>query len=177
MEKIPADDRLSQKLQLPQRTSCNRIERVCFADDVPTAYCVDTIHENLLPKGLKEQTFQNSLFELLSKSGHPVSHTESYITPTLLTQQELPELNSESAYFLLFEELNYDVSGFPVCCSNDYYTSQVFEFKIIRSVPWTDSKNHSTRGRNHGIPSAKPGNGPRLSKGNPQNARDLLGFG
>ena len=88
-----------------------------------------------MPKGLKEQTFQNSLFELLSKSGHPVSHTASYITPTLLTQQELPELNSESAYFLLFEELNHDVIGFPVCYSNDYYTSQVFEFKIIRTRP------------------------------------------
>ena len=88
-----------------------------------------------MPKGPKEQTFQKSLFELLSKSGHPVSHTASYITPTLLTQQELPELNSESAYFLLFEELNHGVIDFPVCYSNDYYTSQVFEFKIIPTRP------------------------------------------
>ena len=88
-----------------------------------------------MQKGLKEQTFQNSLFELLSKSGHPVSHTASYITLTLLTQQELPELNGESVYFLLFKELNHGVIGFPVCYSNDYYTSQVFEFKIIRTRP------------------------------------------
>jgi GntR family transcriptional regulator len=49
-----------------------------------------------------------------------------------LTKQELPELNSESACFLLFEEAKYDVSGIPVCYSNDYYSNQVFEFKIIR---------------------------------------------
>ena len=135
VEKIPADERLSQKLQLPQGTSCYWIERVRFADDLPAAYCIDVIPENLLLDGLKGQVSQNSLFELLSKSGHPVSHTESFITPTLLTQQEFPELNSESAYFLLFEEVNYDVSGFPVCYSNDYYSSQVFEFKIIRKRP------------------------------------------
>ena len=135
VEKIPADEWLSQKLQVPQETSCYWIERVRFADDVPAAYCIDIIPEDLLPKGLKDQAFRDSLFELLSKNGYPVSHTESYITPNLLKQHELPELNGESAYFLLFEEVNCDISGFPVCYSNDYYSSQVFEFKIIRKRP------------------------------------------
>ncbi|MDG2196528.1 MAG: hypothetical protein P8O70_06520 [SAR324 cluster bacterium] len=44
-------------------------------------------------------------------------------------------MNSESAYFLLFEEVNYDIGGFPVCYSKEYYSSQVFEFKIIRECP------------------------------------------
>ncbi|MAH64647.1 MAG: hypothetical protein CMN54_14640 [SAR324 cluster bacterium] len=41
VEKIPADEWLSQKLQVPQETSCYWIERVRFADDVPAAYCID----------------------------------------------------------------------------------------------------------------------------------------
>ncbi|MDG2196527.1 MAG: UTRA domain-containing protein [SAR324 cluster bacterium] len=68
VEKIPADEQLSQKLQLPHGTSCYWIERVRFADDVQAAYCIDVIPENLLADGLKEQVFRDSLFELLSKS-------------------------------------------------------------------------------------------------------------
>ena len=79
MDKIPADERLGQKLQLPQGTSCYWIEKVRFADDVPAAYCIDVIPENLLPDRLKEQVFRDSLFELLSQSGHPVLHTESHL--------------------------------------------------------------------------------------------------
>ncbi len=56
-----------KNFQLPQGTSCYWIERVRFADKVPAAYCIDVIPENLLPDGLKEQTFRDSLFELLSK--------------------------------------------------------------------------------------------------------------
>ena len=55
VEKIPADEWLSQKLQVPQETSCYWIEKVCFADDVTAAYCIDVIPENLLPDRLKEQ--------------------------------------------------------------------------------------------------------------------------
>ena len=54
-DKIPADKQLGQKLQLPRGTSCYWIEKVCFADDVTAAYCIDVIPENLLPDRLKEQ--------------------------------------------------------------------------------------------------------------------------
>jgi GntR family transcriptional regulator len=73
---------------------------------VPATYSANVISENLLRVVLKEQTFRESLFALMSSSRHPVSHAESLITPTLLTKQELPELQSELAYFLLFEDVN-----------------------------------------------------------------------
>jgi GntR family transcriptional regulator len=34
--------------------------------------------------------------------------------------------------FLLLKGIFYDISGIPVCYSNDYYSSNVFDFKIIR---------------------------------------------
>jgi GntR family transcriptional regulator len=129
---IEADEALALKLQVALGTACYRIERVRLADSVPAAYCIDIIPQHLLPSALSQASFAESLFDLLSEHHHPVSHTESRITPTVLTRDDLPELESEQAFFLLFEEVNYDVRGVPVCYSNDYYSSQVFEFKIIR---------------------------------------------
>ncbi len=132
VQQVPADETLAQKLSIASGTPCYRIERVRFADEVPAAYCIDIIPAPYLPHQATEEALQGSLFELLEVNEHPVSYTESYISPTLLTQQDLPELPDRQAFFLLFEEINFDTSGLPVCYSNDYYSSQVFEFKIIR---------------------------------------------
>ena len=76
--------------------------------------------------------YKGSLFDLLAQNGHLVSHSESTLRPTMLTKRDFPEMKDSVGLFLLLEEIFFDISGIPVCYSNDYYSSNVFDFKIIR---------------------------------------------
>jgi GntR family transcriptional regulator len=50
----------------------------------------------------------------------------------MLTKRDFPEMEESVGLFLLLEEIYNDISRIPVCYSNDYYSSNVFDFKIIR---------------------------------------------
>lgn len=130
IKSFPADDVLTEKLQLEPGAPCYWIERIRKADNSLAAYCIDILPKNLIPKATKKD-FEGSLFDLLESHGHIISHNESTITPTILTPRDLPELK-HITLFMLFEEIVYDTKGIPVCYSNDYYNSEIFDFKLIR---------------------------------------------
>ena len=90
------------------------------------------IPKNIISDNLEKIDFKGSLFDLLAQNGHIVSHSESTLRPTMLTKRDFPEMKDSIGLFLLLEEIFYDISGVPVCYSNDYYSSNVFDFKIIR---------------------------------------------
>ncbi|MBU2512585.1 GntR family transcriptional regulator [bacterium] len=127
---FPADDGLAVKLAIEPGTPCVWVERVRKADDALAAYCIDIMPKHLLP-GAKRKDFEGSLFELLEEHGHIISHTESTITPTMLAPRDLPEIK-HITMFMLFEEIFYDTKGSPVCHSNDYYSSEIFCFNLVR---------------------------------------------
>jgi len=123
---------LSDKLELNEGASCLWVERVRRTDDAIAAYCIDILPRHVLPESVKSEELSHSLFTLLARQGHTVSHTESILHPTMLTQRELPELQSQVAMFLMFEEVVYSTRGHPLIYCNDYYSADVFEFRISR---------------------------------------------
>lgn len=132
VKKIKAGDSLSQKLQIDPEDDCFWVERVRRADDVVAVYCIDIIPVSMLPKGMKEEEFKGSIFASLERAGHIVSTTETILQPTILTPRDLPELEAKIGMFLLLEEIYYDTAGIAVCYSNDYYSTEIFDFKITR---------------------------------------------
>ena len=129
---ITAKAELSDKLEVKEGTSCLWVERVRCTDEVIAAYCIDILPRHLLPEQIKSEVLAHSLFTLLARQGHTISHTESTLHPTLLSQRDLPELKNRVAMFLLFEEVVYSTRGQPLIYCNDYYSADVFEFRISR---------------------------------------------
>ena len=129
---FPAEKFLAEKLQIAPAEPCYWVERVRRADEAIAAYCIDIIPVHILIEGVEEQDFKGSLFELLAQSGHLISHTESTIHPTTLTSRDLPEMAKKIGLFLFFEEIYFSTDGTPVCYSNDYYSAEIFDFKMIR---------------------------------------------
>ena len=127
---FPADDKLAAKLAIKPKDLCVWVERIRKADDALAAYCIDIMPKYLVPD-VKRRDFEGSIFELLEEYGHIVSHTESTLTPTMLAPRELPEIK-HITMFMLFEEIYYSTKGVPVCHSNDYYSSEIFCFNLVR---------------------------------------------
>ena len=127
-----AEPHLAEKLQIIPEERCYWVERVRRADEEIAAYCLDILPIKFLSPQLREEDFHGSLFDLLAEHGHLISHAESNILPTTLTQEELPELQVDRALFLFFEEIYYNTQGIPVIYSNDYYSAEIFDFKMIR---------------------------------------------
>ena len=96
------------------------------------AYYIDIILKSILSDSLEKINYKGSIFDLLSQNGHIVSHSEITLRPTMLTKRDFPEMEESVGLFLLLEEICNDISRIPVCYSNDYYSSNVFDFKIIR---------------------------------------------
>ncbi len=128
---LPADEELAERLQIEAGDEVAKIERVRRADNALAAYCIDIVPKKLLPDATEEE-FSGSLFELFGEHERIVSHAESVLRPTVLTRRDLPELKSEVGLFLLFDEVFYDSRGVPLCYSNDYYSADIFDFRIVR---------------------------------------------
>ncbi len=127
---FPADPELATKLHLEEGDPCHWIERIRKADDALAVYCIDIIPKKIIPSA-KKKDFDGSLFVLLEKYGHIISHTESNIQPTILTPRDLPELK-HIGMFMLFEEIYYNTTGTPVSHTNDYYSAEIFKFNLLR---------------------------------------------
>jgi GntR family transcriptional regulator len=128
---IPAGE-LSDKLNVGDKDPCVWVERVRRANDEIAAYCIDIIPKSILSDSLEKIDYKGSIFDLLSQNGHIVSYSGSTLRPTMLTKRDFPEMEESVGLFLLLKGILYDISGIPVCYSNDYYSSNVFDFKIIR---------------------------------------------
>jgi len=128
---MPATRDIAEKLHIEIGEEVARIERVRRADGALAAYCIDTVPKKLLPN-VTEEGFSGSLFELFDQHDRIVSNAESSLHPTVLTRRDLPELKAEIGLFLLFDEVFYDSRGVPLCYSNDYYSADIFDFRIVR---------------------------------------------
>ena len=131
VSRYASDDNLAEKLQIKSGDEVVKIERIRRADNAIAAYCIDILPSSLLPN-VSDQVFSDSLFDIFHAHDYQVSHADSVLHPTLLTRRELPEMTSEVGMFLLFDEVFFDSNGLALCYSNDYYSADIFDFRVVR---------------------------------------------
>ena len=129
---ITAGKLLSEKLQISEKDSCLRIERVRRANDRIAAYCIDVVPLSLLKVEPTREDLEFSLLELLVERGQKISHTHTKLSPVILTRRELPEMSASIGLFILFEEIYFNFQHLPIAYANDYYSSDIFDFQIMR---------------------------------------------
>ncbi len=131
VNKITANDKLREKLDLKDEHECVEIKRIRYADNKVAVYSehyfkVDSVID------LSEQDLHGSIFSYFDNIGIKVSYSKANIKSAVLTKAQLPELGSEIASFLLFDEIFYKENGEVVGYTNDYYSDSVFTFDVIR---------------------------------------------
>ncbi|WP_246939773.1 GntR family transcriptional regulator [Bacillus pinisoli] len=107
------------------------VERVRTADGEPVVYCIDKIPTEFLPDGYSHN--EESLFMLLERSGHYISHAVVYIEPLGYHEKISPILNCEpETALLLLKQMHFNQHEQPVLFSLNYFRADQFSFHVIR---------------------------------------------
>ncbi len=131
VNKITVDDKLSDKLNLKNERECVEIKRIRYADNKIAVYSEHYFKTDSV-LNLSKQDLHGSIFSYFDDIGIEVSYSRANIKSAVLTKVQLPELESEIASFLLFDEIFYKENGEVVGYTNDYYSDSIFTFDIIR---------------------------------------------
>ncbi|WP_456275438.1 GntR family transcriptional regulator [Bacillus sp. AK128] len=107
------------------------VERVRTADGEPVVYCIDKIPTEFLPNGYSHS--EESLFNLLERSGQYISHAVVYIEPLGYHEKISPILNCEpETALLLLKQMHFDQHEQPVLFSLNFFRADQFSFHVIR---------------------------------------------
>ncbi len=125
-----------EKLALASGDPIVEISRVILADDLPVAYLVDVLPDQLLPPELLNHHFTGSVLDLLIKMGKPtLSRSDAEISAVHAQPQVAKTLNIQRGdTLLLLSGLLFDDAGRPVDFSRSYLLPGYFRLKISRKI-------------------------------------------
>lgn len=129
-----ADEKIAAQLQLPVGTPVIRVVRLCTADGKPAIYCEDVLEKALAQREYTPQDLEGPIFHFLQK----VCSVFPYLDLTEVRPAAADDALSTilqvpvGTPLLLMEEVDYDIDGKPVFCSNEYFVDGVFPMTVMR---------------------------------------------
>ena len=132
-EEIPSPQ-VRRELQLDDKQTILKLERVRCSRDEPLIYSIDIFPRAFVPGPWQEQDWSGSLLNLFDKDWQlRIVSSRAKIRAVILS----PELCSEigvpaNTAWLCMEQLNVTKAGKPVLFSQDYHRSENFEFYVTR---------------------------------------------
>jgi GntR family transcriptional regulator len=131
-----ADTQVAQKLNLQEEESVLDIRRVILTDDVPVAFLVDILPENILnPENLNRE-FTGSVLDLLIHKEAPLlSLSKTEISAIHAPVDVAKALNVQRGdTMLLLKAILFDEEGNPIDYSHSYFLPGYFRLHIIRKI-------------------------------------------
>lgn len=129
-----ADAKIAAQLLIPEGTPVLRISRLCTADGKPAIYCEDVIEVSRIRKNYSIKDLEKPIFHFL----HEFCGIYPYLDMTDLrpviadaTLAEIFQLPVGSP-LLNMDEVDYDIDGKPVFCSNEYFADGFFRHTVLR---------------------------------------------
>ena len=129
-----AGAKIAAQLQIPEGTPILRVSRLCTADGKPAIYCEDVIEQALIRKSYSIEDLQKPIFHFL----HEFCGVYAYLDMTDLRPVVADEALSEifripvGSPLLNMDEVDYDIDGKPVFCSNEYFADGFFRHTVLR---------------------------------------------
>ena len=147
-----ADEKIAAQLQIPEGTPVIRIARLCTADGRPAIYCEDVVEKALARGDYTIQDFKLPIFHFLQQfcgiypyldltdvrpAAADAALAEVFQVPMgtpLLNDAALAEVFQVpmGTPLLNMEEVDYDIDGHPVFCSNEYFVDGIFRHTVMR---------------------------------------------
>lgn len=132
VETRPATPEETDALKLRPDESIRRLERLRTADGRPVVYSIDVVPERFVLM-VTNQTFDRSLYDVLSSIGEPVVSADAVLTPVIADERlaQLLKVTSGSALQLIVET-DYNKSGEPIVFSSEWHAPGIFELRVHR---------------------------------------------
>lgn len=135
IEKLPADQELSDVLEVAPATQLTRVRRVILADNRPVAYLVDTLPDDILHAEDVPEKFSGSVLDYLLARGDALATSRADISAANATADVAKAMEIQRDDVLLkFTSRLYSASGRVVDYSLSYFLPGYFNFHIIRKV-------------------------------------------
>jgi GntR family transcriptional regulator len=135
IEKVPADQELSDALEVAPAAQLTRVRRVILADNRPVAYLVDTLPDDILHAEDVPEKFSGSVLDYLLARGDALATSRADISAANATADVAKAMEIQRDDVLLkFTSRLYSASGRVVDYSLSYFLPGYFNFHIVRKV-------------------------------------------
>ena len=129
-----ANAKIAGQLQIEEGTPIVRVARLVTADGVPAIYCEDVIDKSMVHGNASLRDYKLPIFHFLSQFCHAVPYLDlTEVRPTV-ADANLSEIFQVpmGTPLLNMDEVDYDIDGKPVFCSNEYYVDGIIRHTVMR---------------------------------------------
>ena len=128
------DKHLALKMNIQENEKILKLQRVRTADDKPVVFCIDYLNTNIFPIDVDDD-FSQSLFNLLeNKYDLKIKYAVTEIIPVTAKEKLMEKLNVKKySPLLLLEQMHYDAQERLFLYSKNYFRSDQFQFKVLRT--------------------------------------------
>ena len=129
-----ADEKIARQLQLTVGTPIIRISRLCTADGKPAIYCEDIVEKALAKGDYSIKDFKLPIFHFLRQFCGVVPYMDLTDVRPAAADPNLAEIFSIpiGTPLLNMDEVDFDIDGKPVFCSNEYFIDGIFNLTVMR---------------------------------------------
>ena len=124
-----ADAKIARQLQIPEGTPIIRIARLCTADEKPAIYCEDVIEKAIAKGNYTLKDLKLPIFHFLQQFCGVNAYMDlTDVRPALGEILQVPI----GAPLLNMDEVDFDIDGKPVFCSQEYFIDGIFRHTVMR---------------------------------------------
>lgn len=129
-----ANAKLAAQLRLPEGTPIVRVARLVTADGVPAIYCEDMVSRELVHGSATIRDYQLPFFHFLRQFCGVVPYLDLTEVRPAAADAGLSEIMRVpmGTPLLHMEEVDYDIDGRPVFCSDEYYVDGIIRHTVMR---------------------------------------------
>lgn len=129
-----ADQRVAEHLHIPVGEPTIRVERLCTADGRPAIYCEDVVQKSLVSGSYTLEDLKLPIFHFLQQFCNVSAYLDLTDLRPIVADNRLGEILQVSigAPLLYMDEVDFDIDGKPVFCSQEYFVDGIFRHTVMR---------------------------------------------
>ena len=140
VELMDATEEIANSLKIEIGAKVYRFDKMFYADNMPCAYIVDYVPQDIFKTHLTEEAFEEykeSIFKLLSEQADDVVLWDRIEIDTVLSS-DLPMLNQfcrvdgSVSPILLLKGTNYNAKDEPIIFTYEYINTKIIKYSQIR---------------------------------------------
>ena len=129
-----ASEKEAELLQIAPGTPVLRFARLCTADGRPAIYCEDVVEKSRIREGYTDEDLLQPIFTFLQDYADIYSYLDLTDLKPVVADEHLAGLFQVSvgAPLLNMSEVDFDIEGQRIFCSNEYFVDGIFRHTVMR---------------------------------------------
>ena len=129
-----ANAKIASQLQIPEGSPIIRVARLCTADGKPAIYCEDVLEKAIIRSSYTDKDLKLPIFHFLQQFCGVYAYLDLTDLRPVVANAALAKIFGvpEGTPLLNMDEVDYDIDGKPVFCSNEYFADGIFRHTVLR---------------------------------------------